>query len=404
MSVALQLAGESLPFERLDDIRGPFEGTGVKGDALYVHELGRVGKIPVHAYWSSASIKSSQLLGFGWRVPLLESKFEKLDERRWEFLQPDGNARIFIKVSDNKEKAENADDKNGSLTLTGGTAWSAKIQNENTIVTANPDDGGKPSRFVFQHGRLIRMTCEEGDYEIKYLNRKVDQVVSRGKTLLKIVRKPRPANQVIFIFGDDRQVVATLRETNLFAEAVEDQSITPVPVQKPCLASLKFPGGKTVNFTYGTNPGEVVFSAGAENMVWDAYTRTIKSYKGWNYTIGKNAGGDEPSFERSSDDGKSEFYHYNRSSGLRRRRFADGSSFECQLLTSGAFAYRHIRWKCLKKADGTSRRTVYHYDSSGRIYYRAVLDNTNGSESKDEVWFDAGKIVRRRVDGKETEL
>ena len=402
--VALQSTGESLPFERLDDIRGPFEGTGVKGDALYIHELGRVGKIPVHAYWSSASLKSSQLLGFGWRIPLLESKFEKIDERRWAFHQPDGYTRIFIRAADNKEKAKNADEKDTNLVLTGGTAWSAEIRNENIAVTASPDDGGKPSRFVFQHGRLIRMTCEEGDYEIKYLNRKIDQVVSRGKTLLKIVRKPRPANQTVFIFGDERRVTATLRETDVFAETVEDMSVTPTAVQKLCLASLKSSGGKTVNFTYGTDPGEVVFAAGTEKMIWDAYTRTVKSYKGWNYRIEKDAGGEEPSFERSSADGRSEFYHYNRSSGLRRRRFKDGSSFERQLFTSGSGAYRLIRWECSKKADGSSRRTDYRYDSSNRLYYRAVLDSSGGVESKEEVWFEAGRKVRRRVNGKEAEL
>ena len=59
LSIALQSAGESLPFERLDDIRGPFEGTGIRGDALYVRELGRIGNLPLQAYWSSARLNSS---------------------------------------------------------------------------------------------------------------------------------------------------------------------------------------------------------------------------------------------------------------------------------------------------------------------------------------------------------
>ena len=401
LSIVLQSAGESLPFERLDDIRGPFEGTGIRGDALYVRELGRVGKLPLQAYWSSARLKSSPLLGFGWCIPLLESKFVKADERRWAFHQPDGYVRIFIKASDDKENAENA--KENALTLTGGSVWSAKIQNENITVVASPADGGVLSRFVFQRGRLIRMTCEEGDYEIKYLNHKLDQVVSRGKTLLKIIRKPRPVNQVIFQFGDDRRVVAELRETEVFTEMVQDASTTPDTVQKLSLSSLKGVGGKTLNFAYGTNPGEVVFAAGNDRLIWDAYTRCLKSCGGWNYNISKDAGGEEPSFERSLPDGRSEFYHYNRSSGLRRRRFADGSSYECQLSTSGLFAYRQIRWKCEKKANGTFRRTDYTYNlNSGRLYYRSTIDNTKGEETREQVWFDeAGRISRRKVNGKE---
>jgi hypothetical protein len=180
--------------------------------------------------------------------------------------------------------------------LTGGSAWSAKIQNEKTTVVARPADGGPPSRFVFQRGRLIRMTCEEGDYEIKYLSNRIDQVVSRGKTLLKIIRKPRPVNQVIFQFGDNKRVVATLRETGVFAEPVQDASTTPDVVQKRCLSSLKTAEGKNVDFTYGTNPGEVLFAAGKERFIWDAYTRCLKSYGDWNYHIAKDAGGEEPSF------------------------------------------------------------------------------------------------------------
>ncbi len=401
LSIALQSAGESLPFERLDDIRGPFEGTGIRGDALYVRELGRVGKLPLQAYWSSARLKNSPLLGFGWCIPLLESKFIKADERRWAFYQPDGYVRIFIKTSDNRETAETA--KENALTLTGGSAWSAKIQNENTTVVASPADGGVPSRFVFQRGRLIRMTCEEGDYEIKYLNNKIDQVVSRGKTLLKIIRRQRPSNQVIFDFGENRRIVAELREAGVFAETVQDVSAAPDAVKKLCLASLKTADGKTVNFTYGTDPGEVVFAAGKECFVWDAYTRCLKSHGGWNYNISKDAGGEEPSFERSLADGRSEFYHYNRSSGLRRRRFADGGSYECQLSTSGRFAYRQIRWKCMKKADGTFRRTEYTYNlNSDRLYYRSTIDNTKGEETREQVWFDEdGRVSRRKVNGEE---
>ena len=111
--------------------------------------------------------------------------------------------------------------------------------------------------------------------------------------------------------------------------------------------------------------------------------------------------GESLPFERFSADGRSEFYHYNRSSGLRRRRFADGSYHECQLFTSGPFAYRHIRWKCTKRADGTFRRTEYTYDNSGRIFYRFTIDNTNGTETKEKVWFEAGRTIRRQVNGKE---
>ena len=92
------VGGASLPFEGLDDLRGPYEGTGTFGEALYVLPLGKAGNWPIRAVWSSAHSSSSPYLGFGWRIPALESRFVRLDERRSAFYQPDGYVRIFVPV------------------------------------------------------------------------------------------------------------------------------------------------------------------------------------------------------------------------------------------------------------------------------------------------------------------
>ena len=200
--------GGSLPFEGLDDLRGPYEGTGASGEAFHVQPLGDAGKWRICAYWSSARTESSPWLGYGWSIPALESRFVQLDERRWAFHQPDGYVRIFVRTG-NKV--------GGVLHLSGGPAWTAECKGESIRVTADPKDGGPVSRFIFRRGRLVRMSCEEGDFEIKYTGRKADRILSNGRTLLEAVQKKAPEEGVVFKFNGGRsQVVAISLPATVF--------------------------------------------------------------------------------------------------------------------------------------------------------------------------------------------
>ena len=110
--------GGSLPFEGLDDLCGPYAGTGSSGEALHVQPLGDAGQWRICAYWSSARTESSPWLGYGWSIPALESRFVPLDERRWAFHQPDGYVRIFVRTGHD----------DGVLHLSGGSAWTAGLR------------------------------------------------------------------------------------------------------------------------------------------------------------------------------------------------------------------------------------------------------------------------------------
>ena len=148
--------GESLPFSGLDDLRGPYEGTGAFGEALHVQPLGTAGNWPICAVWSSGRTARSPLLGFGWSVPALESRFVPLDVNRWAFYQPDGYVRIFVRAGQGDDNV-----------LTGGPAWTAVLKDDLIRVTADPHDGGPKSEFSFRQGRLVSMSCEEGSFNIK---------------------------------------------------------------------------------------------------------------------------------------------------------------------------------------------------------------------------------------------
>ena len=384
--------GGSLPFAGLDDLRGPYEGTGASGSALRVQPLGDAGRWPICAYWSSARNESSPWLGFGWSIPALESRFFQLDERRWAFHQPDGYVRIFVRMGK---------DDNG-LHLTGGSAWTAVCRGDSIRVTADPNDGGPKSEFFFRQGRLVRMSCEEGDFEIKYTGRTADRIVSHGRTLLEVVRKKLPEESVVFKFNNGRsQVVAVCRLATVFV--ANGDSSSPEPSQKKCLAVLQKVDGD-VPFSYGGEYDEAFFSAGGTRWTWNPKTRKILSCGDWTYTIEEpNRKHGELCFTRyRGADGCSESYRSNRRTGMFVQEFTNGTSRVRQVFTSGPLAYRRVRWMKKTFRDGSSVRRDYTYDESGRVVYLRTTREGEKSEAKDEMWLDrSGKVIRRRVNGEE---
>ena len=385
------VGGASLPFEGLDDLRGPYEGTGAFGEALYVLPLGKAGNWPIRAVWSSAHSSSSPYLGFGWRIPALESRFVRLDERRSAFYQPDGYVRIFVPVKNG-----------GKNVLTGGAAWEAVVDEHSVRVTADPHDGAPKSVFFFSNGRLVRMECEEGSFEIKYEGRVASGIVSRGRTLLKIVRHSSPEKSTEFRFaGAASKVIAVCRPATVF-KASEDSQSVPEQLYEDCIASLRRADGTEVNFSYGEEAGNAVFSVDGLRWTWDPYKRKILGCGDWSYTIGETHGMDEtPTFRRCNADGRNESYSCSRKTGLVKQKFANGAYTEYRMFTSGPLAYRRVRRMRKIEADGSSVYAEYKYNKDKRLSYRKAV--YEGEKTiVDEVWLDdSGRIVRRRVDGEE---
>lgn len=386
----LPAVGESLPFDKLDDIKGPYDGMGASGEALYVLPLGMAGSWPIRAVWSSACSTRSPYLGFGWRVPALESRFVRLDERRSAFYQPDGYVRIFVPAKNGRKNV-----------LTGGPAWEAVIDEDSIRVTADPHDGAPKSVFYFSNGRLVRMDCEEGSFEIKYEDRVATSIVSRGRQLLKVVRHPPPEKSTEFRFsGANSKVTAVCRPVAVFVEPEDSRSASAV-AQEDCLASLVKADG-TQNFSYGAAAGSAFFDVDGLRWTWSPHTRKLLRFGNWTYTIGSTAGMDEEvSFSRCNVDGRSESYSSNRKTGLVMQRYTNGLTIEYRMFTSGPLAYRRVRWIKKTERDGTITNAEYKYNKEGRLWYR----KTSRRGSTVELWLnDSGRVIRRREDGKEVPL
>lgn len=382
---AVRAESASLPFEGLDDLRGPFDGTDARGGAFHLIPLGRVGDWPVAACWSSSHLGHSPLFGFGWRIPALESTFISLDERRWAFCQPDGYVRIFVQERDDVKNR-----------LTGGKGFTADVNKDRVDVVADPGDGGVPSRFFFQDGKLVRMICEEGDFIIRYAGprRIPERIVSGGKTLLKITLEKKKSPKVVFEFADRRRLVATLARVPVFTRPAEKTA--PTAERRICLRTLDTGNGEPTLFTYAANDGEAVFSAGKKRWTWSPDTRFLTSHDGWTYTVGSpEKHGGLPAFERVHEDGSREVSSGGQETGRLFRLFTDGSSRERLFHLSGPFRYRP-RLDRLTRLDGTCRETRYFYDhTDGRLIRRIVSDNESGREKRtDERFGDGGREKR----------
>ncbi len=382
----------SLPFEDLADVRGPYDGTGARGEALYICKLGDAGGWPICAYWSSARTERSPFLGMGWSIPALESRFVPLDERRWAFHQPDGYVRVFV-------KPQRGDGK----TLYGGLAWTAKVDGDSVRIVADPKDGGVKSEFSFRQGRLVRMACEEGDFEIRYAGRVPERIISRGKTMLEIVRETSPVPRIDFRFnGGKAHAWAKCQECRVFGERGDSYAV--LSSQENCLVELERSSGEKTAFSYGGENGDAFFTAGEERWVWDPNSRRIGSCGDWKYTIeDPEPVWNEPGFARSDSVGHEEYYHYDRKTGVRTERYADGSERTCKVFTSGPLEGQRLRWMKKKTESGVFISANFAYDEMGRLVYRRAERADPGQDSdKIETWYDhSGAIIRRRVNGKE---
>jgi hypothetical protein len=248
------------------------------------------------------------------------------------------------------------------------------------------------------------MEAEEGKFEIRYVNRQAESIVSGNKTLLSIVRVAKPSAHTVFQFENGRRVALFCRE---FSVLTEPDEYSECQIEKKrCLAEVRINGGRSVAFSYDAGSDEAEFSVNGEKWTWDAKTRYVKTQGDWTYEIKPPAKeGDEPAYVRTHRDGRSESCRNERSSGKYRRVYTDGSVRERQVFTSGPLAYRRTKWSMFTDPDGVERNTVFTYDGKGRLYHRRNTSSEPGKEMQEDIWFDpGGKIIRRRIDGKEVPL
>ena len=133
-----------------------FDGVDNQGNVFLIQKMGELElsqgrQLPVYALFSSDG-HNSPFVGYGWRIPLLESTFVQMDDNLFMAYLPNGTSRMF-----------NPDKKDASL-LKSSRGWRAKIREK--TITASSWYGR--SKFVFCKGRIVSMKVKEGNFDLDF--------------------------------------------------------------------------------------------------------------------------------------------------------------------------------------------------------------------------------------------
>ncbi len=366
LSAVVSIAGgATLPFADLADICGPFADTAAHGGALYRCRLGEAEGLSICAYWSSENTGKSPLLGRGWCIPVLESRFVPVEDGAWEFHQPDGFVRRFVRQLGGVTN-----------TLCGGYGLLAQIGGDRARIVYGAPGAAPGAVFTFRQGRLVRMQCEEGDFEFRYSKRICDRIVSGGRTLLKVTRSEDGSQVGLDFVGTGRS--ATFRCGTVQTFVARGETSVATIMHERCPVEVTLASGKVRHFEYGGENGTAFFSVDGRRLEWNPLTRAIVSAGGWDYKIDfPDIHSCDCSFSRTDSDGRTEYYFNNRFRGHLVRKSANGEKLEQKVFTDGASAGR-LRWREITDVYGSCTRKQYRYDEKGRLF--GVSTTIDGEE------------------------
>lgn len=374
MLLALSAAGESFLFEGLSGLAGAFDGIDTGGHAFLVEKLGSVGSIPLFACWSSDDSIQSPLLGPGWRIPLLESHLVPLDDKTYEFLQPDGRKRE-IRVS-----------RKSPDRLTSNRVWSGRVRGDDVSLQGDVGEASARIELSFRKGRLARMKTEEGAFDFGYSGRDIEKISGKGRALLTIVRDARNPSCVEFVFAGRERVVAMLSTDGL---------------------ELTWPDGRTKTFVRSMVGNDMSLRTEGRTYVWNRYSKLLRTYDGWTYSFGAvKPVWNNPSIRRVHEDGREETYWFNLANGKGEYVAPDGAKYLWARFPSGDL-YGLMRWSEKTRNGELMHRREFTYDGSRRLVYerlsRGAAERKDASlPAKEERWYAQNGSVRRvRFDGKD---
>lgn len=170
-----------------------FEGVDYQGYVFHVEKIGYLQmssdvKLPMYLTFSSRRETVSPYVGYGWEIPLLESKIVQLDENNFRLDQPDGWFRPFWR-----------DIKNPTLLHASG--WEAEIHG-NTI-TAWASCGMK---LTFRKGRIVSMQLKDRKLDYLYEDNQVSQIREGSTTVLKVEREPSTGEVIGLNLGNNQRI------------------------------------------------------------------------------------------------------------------------------------------------------------------------------------------------------
>ena len=342
------VSGNMLVFRGLGMVKGPVEGADRKGYAIVMEKLGMIGDkiygIPVYAYWSSESGISSTFLGYGWRLPIAESRIVPLDADRFEMHRPDGGVELIVRDKKDKDK------------LRGRRYWKGEIRDEEIRIYTTKDCRHGQCELVFRKGRLVRFKDGSVNATFSYCGRNLESIDVDRKKVMRISRMKGKSKGWQIEFESRKVIKATLGDVDIPLASGNR-------MRASALTEIVFPDGAKRNFAYGVDAdGNGTMRTADTGIVWDAKRRTIVAKDDWRYEVKAP----EPEWNN-----------------VPIRRFNKKGDAESE-------HYGRARWTELYLKSERLSKNEYSYDETGRLIYCKSIGRSpysiDGKEEKKETW------------------
>lgn len=331
-----------------------FPGVDYVGNASIVKRIAEldVGRsIPIFVVFGSEIKAVSPYVGYGWKLPFLESKIVQIDENSFSLEQPDGWSRTFWR------------DRSNPNLLHGQGNWKALVKGD--TITAWADCGTK---IVFNAGKISSLETGGKILNYAYQNGRVYQVRDGNSIVLEVVSDAR--GDVSGLRAGGGQISFKLGEMPA-VENVNGQNL--VAGIRKALCQIESPTlSEAIEYGVDAQLNPKIRVGGSRNFTWNAVTGKILRDGDWTYEIPESKGlGDNIPIARSN------------SLGERQSWFRDSAKGEVTTEQGGvttkvtSFTSGLLNGK-VKKIRSTKGDQVVHdlrmsYDEGGRLL--KVQDN-----------------------------
>ncbi|PTY02079.1 hypothetical protein DB346_10170 [Verrucomicrobia bacterium LW23] len=359
-----------------------FDGVSSRGNVQFVERIGDVAtskasfQLPLYAVFNSSSDRLSPYVGYGYEVPLLESRIVQQEEGTFRLNLPDGWYLTF-----RRDRAQPS-------VLNGGAEWKAEIQADTITVVAECG-----LRLVYHKGRIISMKVKDQTFDYLYDGDVVTEVREGNTTLIRVIRSD--GGLVSGFRLNNSTEVRIGQDSRPRVEVLNGQKV--VGGMYPGLGTIAFVGtgndaAHQRTITYGLdkdrNPTLTIKGVTPERrFVWDPATRLILADSAWTYEIvpAKSAR-ENAAIRRTNAEGKSEYWFKDVIKGNEKKTDVDGISRVTYWISDGVLA------GAVRKIEETGKGTT-------RVLYQATYDE-KGYIIR-EVLEDGGiKTIQRNEDGR----
>jgi len=343
-----------------------FDGVGSKGNVLHTEEMGEINigsgvKLPLRAIFRSDNSAVSPYVGYGWEVPLLESRIIQLDEQWFQVTEPTGWYRLFWR------------DKKHPDILHGQNSWKGEIRGEKINIWANCG-----TKICFTKGRISMLFIQ--GYQLDYLY-KNNQVQSIRVGVNTIIKTESGENERAFVLPDNKRIEIKLTDRPR-VEMIGGQTL----VSEKCKALSKIvcENHSTGSIRYGIDEfGKPNIKWENRSITWNPGSGIIESDGAWRYYVKLNPSSiKDLTIGRKTNSGKHEFWHHNKLIGREVEMRDDGT----QLITSRFSGSSTGQIRKIEKITKGKIEMVYRaaYDELGRIVRERKIDEKTGDVR--EIW------------------